>query len=79
MCTETSCPEGEVCVLGFCTTTCTDTSDCPQNFSCIGSVCAPGGDTSGSDAGDVSSAEDASESDGDSTAADSTATTGGAT
>lgn len=80
-CTETSCPEGETCVLGACAATCMTTADCPEGLGCFAGICIPGEDTTG----DVASAEDGSDGDAtatgdaDTTAADTTATTGGAT
>lgn len=52
-CSADSCPDGEICVVGFCATACdpTDANACPEGEACELGVCLPeelaetGGDT----------------------------------
>lgn len=43
MCTPDSCPDSEVCVLGFCAPSCdpNDPEGCGEGNTCLGGVCVP--------------------------------------
>ena len=78
-CTDTSCPEAEVCIEGLCVATCENSSECGANLVCLFGLCVPEG---AGTTGDLTAFVDESSTADDGTdtgAADTTAGTGGAT
>lgn len=81
-----SCPNGDVCVEGFCLTPCTDATECSAGFTCQLGLCLPDTGTGDSGSSDGSSSGGESSDGGASSGATATATatagdasTGGAT
>lgn len=65
-----ACPDGEVCLSGFCVATCTTSAECSFGFSCVAGLCIPGDGDDGPD--EPSTADGAGSATGDTTGGETT-------